>query len=474
MRKKSLLLSVCLLGLLLPLFSQSLEIGNHYYSTTKGLRLRDAQGNGNIIDSLGIYEPVTLLSIGSESTIDSRTASWLEVSTAEGITGWCFGGYISKDSPDRTNMQAFFRLDKEDQQLYSFYSIAGQNKRFYDERVILSYQGKEIRDIGTMYLLNDGETLVFTSKKDDIGELYSYNYKTGSISQIDRSTGLNYEYPTIVCDQFTGSSRFYYTKNALSYVYDCKTGQKYSFDYPNQGYTTYLALYGDYLYGYLTNENGYPAYRKGAQGPSDYDFTLLKYTENKESSQIFHSYSNSVIDIRKIIGQLFNTYLVIEEYHQQNNSAATRKLFLIDTRNGLTTELDADENVMNIWISNGEQFYTWEPVSPGLRIEPDGSWGSSTGPDFAEIYISAYNHDFQKSSTNKFRLPYRGNGPDPRILNQQSWLFNDILYQFFCYNDSGPRHYDCYMIREGEFSHFILDMGTEESREDYLFFPISY
>jgi hypothetical protein len=480
MVKKKRILSGCVFCLVFSLFSQTFEIGNHYQSTTKGLRLRDAQENGNIIDSLGLYEPVTLISIGSrENTIDSITEHWLEVQTAEGQKGWCFGGYISKDSPDQVNMQAFFRLDKESHQLYSFYSIAGQEKRFYDEKVILAYQGKEIRDIGTISLLNDGETLIFTSKKGDGGELYSYNYKTGVIAQIDSSDGLNYRFPSIICDQFSGSSRFYYTKNNLSYVYDCKTGEKYSFNYPNQGYTTSMALYGDYLYGYLMDEKGYPTCRENAVGPEAYDFVLLKYIEDAYSSQIFFNYTYTEIDSREIKGQILNRYLLIEEYHYESDNDETSELFLLDTKNGQISPFNNDKNVIDIWLSNGEEFYTWQPVprssgNYGLMIRPDGTWGASAGPDFAEINVSVYNHDFQKYSTQKYRLPYTGNGPDSSILGQKSWLFNDILYQFFCYNDSGPQHYDCYIIKKGIFSHFILEKGTNDSRKDYIFSPISY
>ena len=320
MNKKRLLGIINFLLLSSLAFSQSYVTGETYQSTCKGLRLRDAQENGKIIYSLGLYEPVTLLAVGSrESTIDSITAPWLEVRTEAGLTGWCFGGYITNDSADKVNIKAFLRLDQETNKLYSFYSIAGQEERFFDEKVVLAYNGKEIRNIMTMILLNDGETLVFTSQKGNLGEIYSYNYKTGLIKLIDSSPDISSKYPSFFSDQFYGSSRFYYMEGIDSYVYDCKTGTKYSFDYNNAGYE--IALYGDYLFGFLTNNSGYPSYRadSGSGGPNDFDYTLIKYTENRPIAGAFYDYSDNHILSRKVTAQLFNSYLLIEE--KKENSA---------------------------------------------------------------------------------------------------------------------------------------------------------
>jgi len=432
------------------------------------LRLRDAQENGKIIYSLGLYEPVTLLTVGSrESTIDSLTGRWLEVRTTSGLTGWCFGGYMSKESPDEVNMQAFLRLDQDSNQLYSFYSISGQEERFNDEKVALAHQGKEIRNIRTMILLNDGETLVFTVQNGDWGEIYSYNFKTGAINLLVRSMDISCDFPSLHSDQFSGSSRFYYKIGINSYVYDCKTGENYSFDYKNAGYR--IVLYGDYLYGYLMDDSGYPVSRADAQGPYDEDFVLFKYMEENPNPHSYYNYGDSR-QRRKVTGQLFNKYLLIEE----SRGGEILELFLFDTENGEIEPHSQGEGrgIRDIWVSDREKTYTWHNGSSGLRINPDGTW-SAFGTAEAKIIINYYTPDFEGHNAAIFTIP-RSNGPEPRILGQKSWLLNDTLFQFFCFDDSGPRYYESYKIRNGISSHFLLDKGSESSRKKYLFFPIVY
>ncbi len=473
MKKKRLIVIFNVFWLASLAFSQSYTIGDKYQSICKGLRLRDAQENGKIIYSLGLYEPVTLLTVSTrKSTIDSITAPWLEVRTEAGLTGWCFGGYISNDSPDKVNMQAFLRLDQETNQLYSFYTIAGKEERFFDEKVILAYQGKEIQNIMTMILLNDGETLVFTSQKGSLGEIYSYNYKTGAIKLIDSSPDISSQFPSFSSDQFSGSSRFLYIKGIDSYVYDCKTETTYSFDYHNAGYK--VALYGDYLYGFLTNDSGYPAYRadSGAEGPNDSDYTLIKYTENKPVGGSFYDYSDDHILSRKVTAQLFNRYLLIEEKKEDTGYIHS----LLDIRDGSINRYSPAEELglRDIWISDRNKAYTWHNGTTGFHISPDGTWGAFQSDTQAVLLIGYYATDFQTHTVGRYILPYTDIGPEPRLQRQKTWLFDDTIYQFFGYEEGGPRHFDCYMIRNGEFFHFLLDKGADGSRKDYQFFPIMY
>lgn len=65
------------------------------YTTTSNLRLRDqASTAGTIVVTITKGSKVEVLQRGIKATIDGITAPWVQVKTADGTIGWCFGGYL--------------------------------------------------------------------------------------------------------------------------------------------------------------------------------------------------------------------------------------------------------------------------------------------------------------------------------------------------------------------------------------------
>jgi len=69
-------------------------IGNLYF-IPNNLNLREGEGvTYNRIKLLKIGEKVNLIEIGKQDIIDGKKSYWVKVRTNDGITGWCFGGYL--------------------------------------------------------------------------------------------------------------------------------------------------------------------------------------------------------------------------------------------------------------------------------------------------------------------------------------------------------------------------------------------
>ena len=63
--------------------------------TTSNLRLRSAPTTkGDIVTTLPSGSSVTIMQTGPDATIDGIASHWVQVKTADGKSGWCFGGYI--------------------------------------------------------------------------------------------------------------------------------------------------------------------------------------------------------------------------------------------------------------------------------------------------------------------------------------------------------------------------------------------
>jgi hypothetical protein len=74
--------------------NENFIIGNLYF-IPENLNLREGAGiTYNRIKLLKIGEKVNLIEIGKQDIIDGKKSYWVKVKTNDGITGWCFGGYL--------------------------------------------------------------------------------------------------------------------------------------------------------------------------------------------------------------------------------------------------------------------------------------------------------------------------------------------------------------------------------------------
>ncbi len=72
--------------------------GEIYYTRTGGLRLRtqpQTSGSSKILTTLSAGEEVRVVEIGKYEVVKNVGGDWLKVKTKAGLTGWCFGTYLT-------------------------------------------------------------------------------------------------------------------------------------------------------------------------------------------------------------------------------------------------------------------------------------------------------------------------------------------------------------------------------------------